>query len=184
MDSRLKNFEEKMQQSFQSMKNDFATIRAGRANPKILDKIMVDYYGVPTPLNQLCNINIPEARIISLQPFDKSMLKEIEKAINVADIGINPTNDGSIIRLVFPELTEDRRKEISKDVKKRGDDAKVSLRNARKDAMDFVKKMSKDKTINEDEEKDLNDDIQKYVDKISKDIDTEVENKTKDIMKV
>lgn len=184
MDNRLKQFEEKMNQSIAAMLNDFSTIRAGRANPKILDKVKVNYYGTDTPLNQLCNINIPEARILSLQPFDKSILKEIEKAINMAEIGINPTNDGSVIRLVFPELTEDRRKEISKDVKKRGDEAKVSIRNIRKDAMDFIKKLSKDKAITEDDESTFNDDIQKLVDKISKDIDREVETKTAEIMKV
>lgn len=184
MDNRLKNFEDKMHQSVQAMKNDFQSMKAGRANQHVLDKIMVEYYGTPTPLNQLCNISIPEARILQIQPFDKSSLKDIEKAINVADIGIHPTNDGSIIRLVFPDLTEDRRKEISKDVKKRGDDAKVSVRNVRKDAMDFIKKLSKDKEITEDDEKTFTDDIQKVVDKITKDIDIEVDNKTKEIMKV
>lgn len=184
MDNRLKPYEEKMNQSVQAMRNDFQSMKAGRANQHVLDKVMVEYYGTPTPLNQLCNISIPEARILQIQPFDKSSLKDIEKAINIADIGIHPTNDGSVIRLVFPDLTEDRRKEISKEVKKRGDDAKVSIRNVRKDAMDFIKKLSKDKEITEDDEKTFTDDIQKVVDKLTKDVDTEVDNKTKEIMKV
>ena len=184
MDNRLNQFEEKMKNSFQAMRTDFSQMKAGRANPHVLDKIEVSYYGTMTPLNQLCNMSIPEARILMIQPFDKGSIKEIEKAINLADIGINPTDDGSVIRLIFPELTEERRKEISKDVKRRGDEAKVSIRNARKDAMDFIKNLAKDKAISEDDEKTFSDDIQKIVEKISNDVDKEVEIKTAEIMKV
>ena len=140
MDSRLNQYEEKLNKAYNYLKNEFQTIKAGRANPKILDKIMVDYYGAPTPINQMASINIPEARILNIQPFDKTQIKEIEKAINAANIGINPTNDGNSIRLIFPELTEERRKEISKDIKKLGEESKITVRNIRKEAFDMAAK--------------------------------------------
>lgn len=184
MDNRLNQFSQKLNKSIDALTSDFQLIRAGRANPKILDRIMVDYYGAQTPLTQLCSINVPEARIIQVQPFDKSALKEIEKAINMSDIGINPTNDGNVIRLIFPELTEDRRKEISKDIKKRGEEAKVAIRNIRKDAFDMIKKLEKDNEITKDDNKRMSDDFQKEVDKAIEKIDQKVDEKTKEIMKV
>ena len=184
MDNRLNPFVSKLNKSLENMKNDFHTIRAGRANPKILDKINVEYYGVSTPLVQMGSINVPEARVIVIQPFDKSSLKEIEKAINMSDIGINPTNDGNAIRLVFPELTEERRKEISKDIKKKGEECKIAIRNIRKDAFDMVKKLEKDNAISKDDIKSMNDSFQKEVDKFIEKIDNEVEEKIKEIMKV
>lgn len=184
MDNRLNPFVDKLNKSLENLKSDFHTIRAGRANPKILDKINVEYYGVMTPLVQMGSINVPEARVIVIQPFDKSALKDIEKAINMSDIGINPTNDGNSIRLVFPELTEDRRKEISKDIKKRGEDCKIAIRNIRKDAFDMVKRLEKDSVISKDDIKSMNDSFQKEVDKFIEKIDKEVEEKTKEVMKV
>lgn len=180
----LKQFEEKMDKSIDFLQEDFASIRAGRANPHLLDKIKVDYYGTPTPLQQVGNISVPEARIIIIQPWEKSLLKEIERAINQADIGINPTNDGTMIRLVFPELTEERRKDLAKDIKKKGEDSKVAIRNIRRDAIDKVKKMQKDSEITEDDEKDAEDDIKKFTDKAIEKIESVVENKTKEIMTV
>lgn len=184
MDSRLNVFKEKLNKSLDSMTNDFNAIRAGRANPKILDRIMVDYYGTKTPLPQMGSINVPEARIISIQPFDKTALKEIEKAINMSDIGINPTNDGNVIRLVFPELNEERRMEISKDIKKRGEECKIAIRNIRKDAFDLIKKLEKDSEITKDENKKFSDDFQKEVDNFITKVDKLVDEKTKEIMKV
>ena len=140
MDERIKAYETKMSKSYDSLLKDFSTIRAGRANPNVLDKITVDYYGTPTPLQQVGNITVPEARILMIQPWEKKMIREIEKAIMVSDIGINPTNDGTCIRLVFPELTEDRRKDLAKEVKKKGEGAKVAVRNIRRDANDAFKK--------------------------------------------
>ena len=151
MDNILSVFEEKMTKSYNNLESEFTTIRAGRANPHILDKITVDYYGAPTPLQQVANISVPEPRLIQIQPWEPSLVKEIEKAINLSDIGINPTNDGKLVRLVFPELTEERRKEIAKDVKKHGEDAKVAIRNIRRDAIDTLKKHSKDEGVSEDE---------------------------------
>jgi ribosome recycling factor len=182
--SNLNEMYEKMEKSFDALANDLATIRAGRANPKILDKVSVDYYGSPTPLSQVAAISVPEARLIMIKPWDKSILKEIEKAINVADVGINPTNDGTCVRLVFPELNEDRRKELTKDVKKRGEDAKVSIRNIRRDCIEIVKKMEKDGEATEDDKKQLDDEIQKKVDKFIEKIDKAVEDKSKEIMTV
>ena len=180
----LKQFEDKMQKSLDSMTNDFMTIRAGRANPHVLDKVKVDYYGVATPVAQVGNVSVPEARTIMIQPWEPNLLKEIEKAILVSDIGINPTNDGSCIRLVFPELTEERRKELAKDVKKRGEEAKVAVRNIRRDANDFVKKQNKTGELNEDQAKDEEDKVQKMTDKYIKQIDEAVEAKSKEIMTV
>ena len=180
----LKQFEDKMQKSLDSMANDFMTIRAGRANPHVLDKVKVDYYGVATPVAQVGNVSVPEARTIMIQPWEPNLLKEIEKAILVSDIGITPTNDGTSIRLVFPELTEDRRKELAKDVKKRGEEAKVAVRNIRRDANDFVKKQNKAGDLNEDQAKDEEDKVQKMTDKYIKQIDEAVDAKSKEIMTV
>ena len=180
----LKQYEDKMSKSIDFLQEDFASIRAGRANPHLLDKIKVNYYGTPTPIQQVGNISVPEARIIVIQPWEKGLLKEIERSINQADIGINPTNDGQVIRLVFPELTEERRKDLSKDIKKKGEECKVAVRNIRRDAVDKIKKMQKDSEITEDDEKDGEDDIKKMTDKMIEKIDAVVENKTKEIMTV
>ena len=183
MDERLNVYEEKMTKTLESLDREYASIRAGRANPHLLDKITVDYYGSPTPLQQVGNISVPEARMIQIQPWEKSMLKAIEKAILTSDIGINPTNDGTSIRLVFPELTEDRRKELAKDVKKKGEEAKVAVRNVRRDGNVAFKKL-KGTEISEDEIKDLEDELQKITDKYVAKIDKMVEAKSKEIMTV
>ena len=180
----LKQFEDKMQKSLDSMANDFMTIRAGRANPHVLDKVKVDYYGVATPVAQVGNVSVPEARTIMIQPWEPNLLKEIEKAILVSDIGITPTYDGKAIRLNFPDLTEERRKELAKDVKKRGEEAKVAVRNIRRDANDFVKKQNKAGDLNEDQAKDEEDKVQKMTDKYIKQIDEAVDAKSKEIMTV
>ena len=179
----LKQFEDKMQKSLDSMANDFMTIRAGRANPNILNKLTVDYYGTPTPLQQVGNISVPEPRIITIQPWETSLLKAIEKEIMQSDIGINPTNDGKVIRLVFPELTEERRKELVKDVKKKGEAAKVAIRNIRRDGNDAFKKL-KGTDVSEDEIQDLEDQIQKLTDKYIKEVDAAVDAKSKEVMTV
>ena len=184
MDERLKVYEEKMTKSYDSMQREFISIRAGRANPHVLDKIRVDYYGTPTPLQQVGNISVPEPRMLQIQPWEKSLLKAIEKAILTSDIGINPTNDGSIIRLVFPELTEERRKELVKDVKKKGEAAKVAVRNIRRDANENLKKMNKAGEISEDDQKDLETKAQKLTDKYIAQIDKAIDEKTKEIMTV
>lgn len=184
MEELLMTYEEKMEKSLNNMKEDFSTIRAGRANPHILDKIKVDYYGTPTPIQQVGNVSVPEARMICIQPWDASLLKEIEHAINTSDIGINPTNDGKVIRLVIPELTEERRKELVKDVKKKGENAKVAVRNIRRDAMDAVKKKGKEDGISEDEIKEYQDDVQKKTDAYVKKIDEAVNAKSDEIMTV
>ena len=180
----LKQFEDKMQKSLDSMANDFMTIRAGRANPHVLDKVKVDYYGVATPVAQVGNVSVPEARTIMIQPWEPNLLKEIEKAILVSDIGITPTNDGKAIRLNVPDLTEERRKELAKDVKKRGEEAKVAVRNIRRDANDFVKKQNKAGDLNDDQAKDEEDKVQKMTDKYIKQIDEAVDAKSKEIMTV
>lgn len=182
--SEMKEYEEKMTKSLDTLKEDFAAIRAGRANPHILDKIKVDYYGTPTNLQQVANISVPEARMIQIQPWESSLIKEIEKAIMVSDLGITPNNDGKIIRLVFPELTEERRKELAKDVKKKGDNAKVAIRNIRRDANDVFKKQNKASEISDDELKNAEDQIQKLTDKFIAAIDKTVEEKTNEIMTV
>ena len=184
MKETLKMYEEKMDKTLDSLMNEYASIRAGRANPHVLDKIKVDYYGSPTPIQQVGNISVPEARIIVIQPWEKSLLKAIEKAIQTSDLGINPNNDGSCIRLVFPELTEDRRKELAKDVKKKGENAKVAIRNIRRDANDTFKKMEKNDEITEDELKESTDKIQKITDKAIEKVDKAIENKTKEILTV
>ena len=184
MKEELKVYEDKMEKSINAMMEEFASIRAGRANPHVLDKIKVDYYGSPTPIQQVGNISVPEARMILIQPWEKSLIKPIEKAIQSSDLGINPSNDGSVIRLIFPELTEDRRKELSKDVKKKGEAAKVAVRNIRRDANDVFKKQEKNNEISEDDLKDATEQIQKITDKAIEKIDRAVENKTKEILTV
>lgn len=184
MSERVKEYSDKMQKTVDHLASDYAAIRAGRANPHVLDRIKVDYYGTPTPLQQVGNISVPDPRIIQIQPWEKSILKDIEKAIQASDIGINPTNDGSVIRLVFPELTEERRKDLVKDIKKKGEDAKVAIRNVRRDGNDAFKKLAKTEDISEDEIKDLEDELQKSVDKFIKNIDAMIEEKSKDIMTV
>ena len=183
MDSRLNPYEEKMQKSYENLVEEYATIRAGRANPHILDRITVDYYGTPTPIQQVANVSVPEARMIQIQPWEKSMVREIEKAIMTSDLGINPTNDGTTVRLLFPELTEDRRKELVKDVKKKGEAAKVAIRNIRRDGIDAAKKL-KGTDVSEDEIKDMEDDLQKLTDKYVKEVDKAVESKSKEVMTV
>ena len=183
MNERLKTFNDKMQKSYDFLAEDLASIRAGRANPKVLDKIKVDYYGTPTPIQQVGNVSVPEARIIQIAPWDKTLIKDIEKAILASDLGITPSNDGAVIRLVFPELTEERRKQLSKDIRKKGEDAKVAVRNVRRDGNDALKKL-KGTEVSEDEIEDLNDELQKITDKFVKDIDAAVEEKTKEIMTV
>lgn len=184
MDSRLNPYEEKMQKSYENLVEEYATIRAGRANPHILDRITVDYYGTPTPLQQVANINVPEPRMIQIQPWEASLIKDIEKAILVSDLGLTPNNDGKVIRLIFPELTEERRKELAKDVKKKGDNAKVAIRNVRRDANDTVKKENKAGELSDDEAKNLEDDVQKLTDKYIALIDKAIEEKTSEILTV
>ena len=183
MDSRLNPYEEKMQKSYENLVEEYATIRAGRANPHILDRITVDYYGTPTPLQQVANISVPEPRMILIQPWEKKLIKDIEKAILTSDLGINPNNDGSAVRLIFPELTEERRKDLAKDVKKKGEGAKVAVRNIRRDANDSFKKLAKE-DVSEDEIKQLEDQAQKMTDKYIADVDRAVEAKTKEILTV
>lgn len=183
MDARLQVYDDKMKKAIDFLEADYATIRAGRANPHVLDKLRVDYYGTPTPIQQVGNITVPEARIIQIAPWEKSLLKDIEKAILTSDIGINPSNDGSVIRLVFPELTEERRKELVKDVKKKAEDGKVAIRNIRRDGNDSFKKLAKTE-VSEDEIKQLEEQLQKLTDKYVKDIDALMESKSKEIMTV
>ena len=183
-DERLQQFETKMNKTFANLESEFQSIRAGRANPHVLDKIKVDYYGTPTPIQQVGNVSVPEPRMLQIAPWDKSLIKPIEKAILTSDIGINPSNDGTVIRLIFPELTEERRKDLAKDVKKKGEAAKVAIRNIRRDANDTFKKMNKANELTEDDQKDLETKLQKMTDKFVADIDKAVEAKTKDIMKV
>ena len=180
----LKFYQDKMDKTMEVLLADYGTIRAGRANPHVLDKIKVDYYGTPTPLQQVGNVSVPEARMICIQPWDASILKDIEHAINMSDVGINPINDGKVIRLVFPELTEDRRKELVKDVKKKGENAKVAIRNIRRDAIDAIKKKGKEDGISEDEVKGYQDDVQKKTDEYIKKIDVAIEEKSNEIMTV
>lgn len=183
MDARIKPYEDKMQKTYEFLETDLGSIRAGRANPHVLDKIKVDYYGTPTPIQQVGNITVPEPRMIQIAPWEKSLIKEIERAIMASDVGITPSNDGSLIRLVFPELTEERRKELVKDVKKRGEDSKVAVRNVRRDGNDAMKKLAKE-DVSEDEIKELGDQLQKLTDKYIKDIDKLVEEKSKEILTV
>lgn len=184
MEERIKLCEEKMDKTLAALVNEYQSIRAGRANPHVLDKIKVEYYGTPTPMQQVANISVPEPRMLQIQPWDKSLIKDIEKAINTSDLGINPSNDGSVIRLVFPELTEARRKELAKDVKKKGDAAKVAIRNIRRDTMDAIKKMQKAGDISEDELKVGEEKVQKKTDIFVAKVDKEVEKKSKEILTV
>ena len=179
----IKKCEEKMTKTCENLDGEFSNIRAGRANPNILNKLTVEYYGTPTPIQQVANISVPEARMIQIQPWEASLVKEIEKAIMMSDLGINPSDDGRVIRLVFPELTEERRKEVSKDVKKKGENAKVAIRNIRRDANDSFKKLAKE-DVSEDEIKQLEDQAQKMTDKYIADVDRAVEAKTKEILTV
>ena len=183
MSVELNQFEEKMNKSIDSLANEYTTIRAGRANPHVLDKITVDYYGMQTPLQQVANISVPEARMIQIQPWERSLIKAIEKAILVSDLGINPSNDGTVVRLIFPELTEDRRKELVKDVKKKGEAGKVAIRNIRRDGNDAFKKL-KGTEVSEDEIKDLEKELQKLTDKYIEKIDKIVEAKSKEVLTV
>ena len=184
MSEQTKVFEEKMKKSVSNLNSELLTIRAGRANPHVLDKVTVEYYGAEVPINQVASVSTPEARIIAISPFDSTILKEIEKAINMSDIGINPNNDAKVIRLIFPELTEERRKELTKDVKKKGEDSKVAIRNIRRDAMDAVKKAEKANEITEDTLKNLEEEIQKLTDSNIAEIDKLVESKNKEIMSI
>ena len=178
------NLEEKMEKTISVYSEKLAEVRAGRANPAILNKVRIDYYGTPTPINQVAGISVPEARLIVIQPWDMSILKEIERAIIAADIGINPNNDGKVIRLAFPELTEERRKELVKDIKKIAEETKVAIRSVRRDGIEMAKAEQKDGNITEDDLKKAEDDIQKLTDKYVNKIDEILENKEKDIMTV
>ncbi len=180
----IKIYEEKMEKSLESLKNEYLTIRAGRANPHILDKIKVDYYGTPSSLQQVANVSVPEARMILIQPWESRLIKDIEKAILASDIGINPNNDGKVIRLVFPELTEDRRKELVKEVKKKGESAKVAIRNIRRDANEAIKKANKASEISEDEQEQLEEKVQKATDKYIAEIEKAIDVKSKEILTV
>ncbi len=183
MDARLQVYNDKMEKALAHLEGDYQTIRAGRANPHVLDKIKVDYYGTPTPIQQVGNISVPEPRMLQIAPWEKSLIKDIEKAIMMSDVGITPSNDGAVIRLVFPELTEERRKDLVKDVKKKGEDAKVAIRNIRRDGNDAFKKLGKEE-VSEDEIKDLQDKLQKMTDQFIKDIDAAIDSKSKEIMTV
>ena len=184
MDERVKAYETKMEKTLNSLEKEYIAIRAGRANPHVLDKLVVDYYGSPTPIQQVGNISVPEARMIVIQPWESKLIKAIEKAILASDIGITPNNDGKSIRLVFPELTEERRKELAKDVKKKGEAAKVAVRNIRRDANDAFKKLSKSKEISEDELADLEEATQKVTDKYVEKVEKAIEAKTKEVLTV
>lgn len=184
MNERVKPFEDKMTKTVEVLKEEYASVRAGRANPHLLDKLRVDYYGTPSTIQSVANISVPEARVIQIQPWEAKMIKEIEKAILASDIGITPGNDGKVIRLVFPELTEDRRKELVKDIKKKAEAAKVAVRNVRRDANDTIKKAAKASEISEDEQKQIEDEIQKVTDKFVAEIDKCTDAKTTEIMTV
>lgn len=184
MKKELEQYQSKMEKTVHALDTEYNAIRAGRANPHVLDKLVVDYYGQPTPIQQVGNISVPEPRMILIQPWDASLIKSIDKAILASDIGINPSNDGKAIRLIFPELTEDRRKDLSKDIKKKGEDAKIAIRNIRRDGIEHFKKMEKSNEITEDDLKGLEDDIQKVTDNFIKVIDKHIEDKIKDIMTV
>lgn len=184
MDERVKSYSEKMVKTIEHLSGDYISIRAGRANPHVLDKIKVDYYGTPTPLQSVGNITVPEPRLIQIAPWEKSLIKEIEKAILASDVGITPSNDGTVIRLVFPELTEERRKDLVKDVKKKAEEAKVAVRNIRRDGNEAFKKLAKAEDISEDQIKDLEDQLQKTTDKAISQIDKLCEEKSAEIMTV
>ncbi len=184
MKEKLQVYNEKMEKTIRILESDYASIRAGRANPAVLDKITVDYYGTPTPIQSLAAVSVSEARILVIQPWDKSTLKAIEKAIQVSDLGINPSNDGMVIRIVFPPLTEERRKDICKQISKQGEDSKVAIRSIRRDANDTFKKQKKSSEISEDEQKTLEEDMQKLTDKFCKRIDEIASKKEKEILEI
>ena len=183
MNERIKVYDEKMQKAYKYLTDDLAAVRAGRANPHVLDRIRVDYYGTPTPIAQVGNVTVPEARMIQIAPWDKTLVKEINKAILASDIGITPSDDGSVIRLIFPELTEDRRKQLAKEIRKKGEDAKVAVRNIRRDGNDAVKKLTGSE-VSEDEIADLEDELQKITEDYCKKVDKAVDEKTKEIMEI
>lgn len=184
MNEKIKPFEGKMQKSLDTLKEEYVGIRAGRANPHLLDKLRVDYYGTPSAIQAVANVSVPEARIIQIQPWESKLIKEIEKAILASDLGLTPSNDGKIIRLVFPELTEERRKDLVKDVKKKAENTKVAIRNVRRDANDAIKKLAKSNEISEDEQKQIEDEIQKITDKFVAEVDKAMEDKSKEILTV
>ena len=184
MNAILKPYEEKMQKTVEALATEYAAIRAGRANPAVLNKVMVDYYGTPTPVNQMASVSVNQATTLVIQPYDKSSLKEIEKAINMSDIGINPNNDGSVIRLAFPPMTNERRKELCKDISKYAEEAKIAVRNSRRDANDKIKAAKKNSEITEDDQKGLEKDIQDLTDKYCKEIDNISTAKEKEIMEI
>ncbi len=184
MNEKITPYSEKMDKTISVLEEDYASIRAGRANPHLLDKLKVDYYGTPTGIQGVANVSVPEARVIQIQPWESKMIKEIEKAILASDIGITPSNDGRVIRLVFPELTEERRKDLCKDIKKNAENARVAIRNIRRDANDAIKKLGKSSEISEDEQKSIEDEIQKLTDKKIAEIDKLSEAKEKEIMTV
>ena len=184
MDERIRQYDEKMKKAYDFLQSEFSTIRAGRANPHVLDRIRVDYYGTPTPIQQVGNVTVPEPRMLQIAPWEKNLIKDIEKAILASDVGITPSNDGSVIRLVFPELTEERRKDLVKEVKKKGEESKVAVRNIRREGNDAFKKLSKSDEVSEDEIKDLEEELQKLTDKYIKDIDKAIDEKSQDILKV
>ena len=184
MSPEIVSYDEKMQKTIEVVKSNFAAVRAGRANAGVLDRITVEYYGAPTPLNQVANIGSPDPRTLTVQPYDMSLLKAIEKAIQTSDLGINPQNDGRVIRLAFPQLTEERRKELTKQVRKYGEEGKVALRNIRRDAMDDIKKKTKKSELTEDDQKKLEKELQDMTDKRCKDIDDLTAKKEKELMAV
>lgn len=183
MDERLKVYDDKMQKAYRYLEGDYQAIRAGRANPHVLDKVKVNYYGTPTPIQQVGNVTVPEPRMLQIAPWEKTLIREIEKAIMASDVGITPSNDGAVIRLVFPELTEERRKDLVKDIKKKAEECKVAVRNIRRDGNDAFKKLAKAE-VSEDEIKELTDNLQKMTDKYIKDVDKLMEEKSKEILTV
>lgn len=183
MDERLKVYDEKMQKAYNYLEGDYQAIRAGRANPHVLDKVKVNYYGTPTPIQQVGNITVPEPRMLQIAPWEKTLIKDIEKAIMASDVGITPSNDGAVIRLVFPELTEERRKDLVKEIKKKAEESKVAVRNIRRDGNEVFKKLTK-QDVSEDEVKELQDKLQKMTDGYIKDIEKMMDEKSKEIMKV
>ncbi len=184
MNEQITKYDDKMQKSYQNLLREFGSIRAGRANPQVLDQVRVDYYGSPTPIQQVANVSVPEPRMILIQPWEPNLVPEIEKAILSSDLGLNPTNDGKLIRLAFPELTEERRKELAKKVRKKGEEAKVAVRNIRRDANEFVKKYGKEDGVSEDQALDLQDEIQELTDKYMSMIDDAIKEKNDEIMTV
>ena len=184
MDAVFTKTKEKMEKCLDALNRDYKAVRAGRANPAILDRVTVDYYGTPTPINQMAAISVPEPRMLMIQPWDASILKDIEKAINTAEIGINPSNDGKVIRLVFPALTEERRKELVKDISKRGEEAKVAVRNVRRDAMDDIKKLKKDNEITEDDQKNGEKKLQDITDSYIKQVEEMVKKKEDEVLSI